>query len=181
MKARLFDRIVLRTYLVFNLIGAAVYGVYLLGWLEFVEDLKVEIYNGIVLGLLIYFGVWAVWTVYLLFAPDKKPPSAVVLTDENNAKTRVTIAALEQIARTYALSFSQVQSARFNFYPIKNKGIALNIRAAFYEGTVLPDVIATLRAGTVEHMRNHTGLNLVAVSVTVEPCKEEKAAVARVR
>jgi len=173
MKSRLIDRILLRFFLmcavVFGL-AAMLYALRIPWVVNFVRyGLLQESYTNYMwlAGALLFAVLLA---LYLLAAPDRKPPDAVALQMEGGNKLRITFSALEQIARQYALQYTEIEHAGFRFTNDK-AGLKLLIRLGFRPETVIPDVTARFTEGITAHIAGHCGIRIAGVELFVEPQK----------
>jgi len=182
MKARLFDRLVLAFYLIINLSGLLLLGIWFSGILDFLQ-LQSLTPEAIVTLRWPLFGVWLFWlamTVYLMLAPNKTPPASVQLLTGSDFSLRITVSALEQLAGQYAKGYNEIERARFVFLPARRGGISLHIRVAFKENTILTELCPRLQVGVAEHLQLCAGLTLTDVNVTIES-NQTKAISQRVR
>jgi|GEM_PF-6116518 len=174
MRIKLFTRVMLTLYLILMLlvciVGAAILLRVSTDLNNFIHELLAQRHYriwGVVAGLAFFLV-----TFRLMLSLNRKPPRSVLLTGDGNHSVRISIAALDQIAREYCMALPQVVSVRFDFHPGKG-GIWLRVWVALEQSANVPEMTQTLREGLTTTLNEMTKLTLARVNIKVEPRKND--------
>ena len=177
MRIRVFDRIILVVVILILLtvtLGATVMAWRLVPETFFTEWVR-SIYGvdenmWIVTGIAAFILIMTIGMGFIAFGPGRKGKSISYITigDEETGGIRVAVKSLREMICRHVMLVQGVKSAESRVMTAKEKKIAIIIKIAIEEGTVIPTVCSEIQQRVKENIEAMAGVSIARIDVLID-------------